>query len=224
MRKIFLVGIMLAVLCPCAYGAVSEDTSVYVRKDVFEVYMQNINSNFEKISARLDRIDSNLMDITKTLATLSERLEGTKAELSEKIDGVDKKLSARIDSVEQKLTEKIDGVDKKLSARIDSVEQKLTEKIDGVDKKLSARIDGLEQNLSARIDGLEARMADFHNYFYWIIVLLGIILVLPMVQKFFQWREGRKETSKQSLTIEDVEKVFKRLMEEQLKKERNYGI
>ena len=224
MRKIFLVGIMLAVLCPCAYGAVSEDTSVYVRKDVFEVYMQNINSNFEKISARLDRIDSNLMDITKTLATLSERLEGTKAELSEKIDGVDKKLSARIDSVEQKLTEKIDGVDKKLSARIDSVEQKLTEKIDGIDKKLSARIDGLEQNLSARIDGLEARMADFHNYFYWIIVLLGIILVLPMVQKFFQWREGRKETSKQSLTIEDVEKVFKRLMEEQLKKERNYGI
>ena len=202
MRKIFLVGIMLAVLCPCAYGAVSEDTSVYVRKDVFEVYMQNINSNFEKISARLDRIDSNLMDITKTLATLSERLEGTKAELSEKIDGVDKKLSARIDSVEQKLTEKIDGVD----------------------KKLSARIDGLEQNLSARIDGLEARMADFHNYFYWIIVLLGIILVLPMVQKFFQWREGRKETSKQSLTLEDVEKIFKRLMEEQLKKERNYGI
>ena len=169
MRKIFLVGIMLAVLCPCAYGAVSEDTSVYVRKDVFEVYMQNINSNFEKISARLDRIDSNLMDITKTLATLSERLEGTKAELSEKIDGVDKKLSARI-------------------------------------------------------DGLEARMADFHNYFYWIIVLLGIILVLPMVQKFFQWREGRKETSKQSLTLEDVEKIFKRLMEEQLKKERNYGI
>ncbi|MBQ7151467.1 MAG: apolipoprotein A1/A4/E family protein, partial [Synergistaceae bacterium] len=155
---------------------------------------------------------------------LSARIDSVEQKLTEKIDGVDKKLSARIDSVEQKLTEKIDGIDKKLSARIDSVEQKLTEKIDGVDKKLSARIDGLEQNLSARIDGLEARMADFHNYFYWIIVLLGIILVLPMVQKFFQWREGRKETSKQSLTIEDVEKVFKRLMEEQLKKERNYGI
>ena len=40
--------------------------NMYVRKDLFEVYMQNINSNFEKVFTRLDRIDENMNDIKKS--------------------------------------------------------------------------------------------------------------------------------------------------------------
>ncbi|MBQ3585134.1 MAG: hypothetical protein II964_00335 [Synergistaceae bacterium] len=60
--------------------------------------------------------------------------------------------------------------------------------------------------LSQRIDGLEARLGDTQNYLYLLLVLLGIIVALPFVQRFLEWKDSRKP----SITLEDV----KRLIEE----------
>ena len=40
MRRIILLLTLVLLLCPCSYGAVSEDASVYVRQDVFDAKME----------------------------------------------------------------------------------------------------------------------------------------------------------------------------------------
>ena len=50
-KMIVMLSIVLLVLATECYGAVSDD--VYVRKDVFEVYMQNINAKFDMIMEEL---------------------------------------------------------------------------------------------------------------------------------------------------------------------------
>ena len=40
MRRIILLLTLVLLLCPCSYGAVSEDMNVYVRQDVFDAKME----------------------------------------------------------------------------------------------------------------------------------------------------------------------------------------
>lgn len=59
---------------------------------------------------------------------------------------------------------------------------------------------------SARIDGLDARMGDLRNDIYLGLVILGIIVGVPSVQKWYE----RLKQLRPSVTLEDV----KRLIEE----------
>ena len=82
--------------------------------------------------------------------------------------------------------------------------QALSERMDGNFAALSRRMDGLDK----RMDGLDKRMDDLQHYLYLVLVLLGIIVALPSVQKMLQWREERKEARKSSITLEDVERLI----------------
>ena len=140
MKKAVLSLIMMLIMVSGSNGAVSEDMSVYVRKDVFEVYMQNINTNMERILQKLDSLENKINDV-------SDRLS----------------------------------------------------------------------NLSGRVDGLESRMGDLGNYIYLVLVMLGIIVSLPIIQKVFQGLEKPKENQSRTATFEDV----MRLIEENNLKLRN---
>ena len=101
MKKVYvLVSIQLLMFGTVSYGAVSDD--VYVRKDVFEVYMQSILQ-------RLDKIDDGLNNLNQTVANLSARVEG----LDKRIDGLDKRMDG--------LDKRIDGNYVALSSRIDDL-------------------------------------------------------------------------------------------------------
>ena len=112
---------------------------------------------------------------------------------------------ARIDGNFATLTTKIDELDKRLSARIDGVDKSLSARIDELDKRLSSRIDDLDAKLSTRIDSVDKRIDNLQNVFYLVLVLIGVIIALPFVQKGF---EKLKENRKQSLTLEDVKKLI----------------
>ena len=71
---------------------------------------------------------------------------------------------------------------------------------------LSERVDRNFDTLSARIDGVEGQISGLRNGIYLGLVILGIVLGMPAVQKIFQSIAERKP----SLTVEDV----KRLIEE----------
>ena len=87
MKKVcVLLLVQLLVFGTVSYGAVSDD--VYVRKDVFEVYMQNINSNMERILQRLDKIDDGLNALNHTVANLSGRVDV----LDKRMDSLDKRI------------------------------------------------------------------------------------------------------------------------------------
>lgn len=71
---------------------------------------------------------------------------------------------------------------------------------------MSERIDRNFETLSARIDGLDARMGDLRNDIYLGLVILGILVGVPSVQKWYE----RLKASRPSVTLEEV----KRLIEE----------
>ena len=125
MKKICVALMLLILTGTASFGAVSDD--VYLRKDVFEVYMKNINANTERILQKLDRIDENLSTLNQAVANLSGRVDG----LDKRIDALDKRIDG--------LDKRIDGLDK----RIDGVDKR----IDGVNVSLSARIDDLRNGI-----------------------------------------------------------------------------
>ena len=136
MKKIITLTILLLMVSSKSFGAVSDD--VYVRKDVFDVYMQSIN-------AKLDM----------TLEQIKELREEMKVQRKD-INDLMKAVSV-----------------------------------------ISGQIEGLDK----RIDGQQ-------NYLYLVLVILGIIVALPTVQKMLQGREERKEARKSFITLEDVERLI----------------
>ena len=85
-----------------SYGAVSEDMSVYVRKDVFEVYMQNINAKFDTIMEELKEQKQMIVDLSNRVSNLSEGV----ANLSGRVDGLDK----RMDSLDKRVDDLRNGI------------------------------------------------------------------------------------------------------------------
>ena len=79
---------LLLMTAGASYGAVSEDMSVYVRKDVFEVYMQNINAKFDMIMEELKEQKRMIADLSDRVANLSGRVDG----LDKRMDSLDKRI------------------------------------------------------------------------------------------------------------------------------------
>ena len=98
MKIIITVLILLLMVGGASYGAVSEDMSVYLRKDVFDASMQGMNAKLDMILEEMKAQRKDINDLTKTVSGLSERVTG----LSARIDGLDKRmegLDKRIDDL-----------------------------------------------------------------------------------------------------------------------------
>ena len=121
------------------------------------------------------------------------------------IRGEFKGLYARIDELDKRLSARIDGLEK----RIDDLDAKLSTRISDLDIKLSTRISDLDSKLSTRNDGIDKRIDNLQNVFYLVLVLIGVIITLPFIQKILENRlENRKENLKHSFTLEDVKKLI----------------
>ena len=110
MKKILLSLLITLILCSCAYAAASEDMNVYVRKDVFDVEIKNINSNMEKISTKLDNLEKSVNELAQSVAVLSERIDRNFDTLSSRIDGVSNTLSSRIDNLDARISDLRNGI------------------------------------------------------------------------------------------------------------------
>ena len=103
-----------------------------------------------------------------------------------------------------------DVFDAKMEALFNRLHAELSE-IRGDIKALSERVDGVNINLSNRIDDLDKRIDDLRNGFYLAMVVFGILLGLPVFNKFYvDLKEKKEKIRAPQLTIEDV----KRLIEE----------
>lgn len=177
MKKFILTLIITLIFTASAWAASSDD--VYVRKDVFDVHLQNINSKLEIILAEMQSFKAELQaqrNDMKSMRNDINELTKTVAVLSERVDRNFETLSARIDGNNTR--------------------------IEGINTSLSSRIDGLDTSLSNRI-------SDLRNDIYLGLVVLGIIVGLPNIQKFFQQREAnRREAHKPAFTLEDVERLI----------------
>ncbi len=81
MKKLFMSVLLISLLySSLSYAATSEDVNVLV--------VNSINSNFERVFTRLDRLENSVNSLAQSIATLSGRIEG----LSGRIDGMDYKV------------------------------------------------------------------------------------------------------------------------------------
>ena len=88
----------------------------------------------------------------------------------------------------------------------DAKMEALFERLHGEMDRQFAEIKGEIRSLSARIDGLEHRIGDVHNFLYWLILLFGIILVLPFVNKL--WDKLWESRNVPSFTLDDVKRLI----------------
>ena len=84
MKKIIVALFITFALAASSFANNSDD--IYVRKDVFDVHIQNINLNLERISNRLDKIEVSINELSKAVAVLSERTDRNFETLSARID------------------------------------------------------------------------------------------------------------------------------------------
>ncbi len=76
-------------------------------------------------------------------------------------------------------------------------------KLHGEIAELRGDMKALESRIIGRLDGMEKRIDSTNNFLYYLLVLLGALLILPSVNK---WLEARKE-AKKYMTLEDVLKI-----------------
>ena len=73
--KKFIIALIITLASTASSFAVSSD-DIYVRKDVFDVHLQNINKNLENILAELKAQRNDINELAKATAVLSARIDG----------------------------------------------------------------------------------------------------------------------------------------------------
>ncbi len=190
MKKIFCAVLMMFVMCSVSFGA-SEDMSVYVRQDVFDAKMETLflrlHSEIENLGTRLEgKIDA-----------LSERIDG----LDKKIDGVEKSLSERINGLEKRMDARFEGVEK----RMDVMDKRIDEGFNGINKRIDEGFNGINKRMDEGFSGVNKRIDDTHTFVYWLLVIFGAILIMPFINKFWDFH---KEHRTPAVTLEDVKRLI----------------
>ena len=151
----------------------------------------------EDVYVRKDVFEANMQGINTKLDILLEQMKEFKAEMKEQREEM------------KTLREEHKAQIKELQDEMKAMRADIAE-LTRVVSVLSERVDRNFETLSARIDGVEGQISGLRNGIYLGLVVLGIVLGMPAVQKMFQsWAERVKRPS---LTVEDV----KRLIDEAL--------
>ncbi|MBQ3457394.1 MAG: hypothetical protein IJG30_00385 [Synergistaceae bacterium] len=115
MKKV-LVLLLIQILFygTACYGAVSDD--IYVRKDVFEVYMRNLGDKLDMILEGQKALRQDINVLSERVSVLDRRVDRLEA----RMNGLDKRIDG--------LDKRIDGVDK----RVESVDKRIDDLRNGI--------------------------------------------------------------------------------------------
>ncbi|MBR0252465.1 MAG: hypothetical protein IJQ57_03845, partial [Synergistaceae bacterium] len=95
----------------------------------------------------------------------------------------------------------------KILTKLDAQEKSINSLASAV-AVLSERVDGNFATLSGRIDGLEKRMDTTNTFLYYLLVLIGAMMILPFFNKWWECREAKKHAAAQTFTLEDVKRLI----------------
>lgn len=190
MKKFMMMIMFVLVICGASYGAETADSEIYVRKEVFNAHMDSINSKFDIMMGEMKQIREEMKQMREEMR---EEIKGIKEDMKQ----MREETKAEFSSIREELKaqrEEIKQVREEMNKEIKSLRQDIS--------NITASVAVLSQ----RVKDVDARIGDTQNFLYLLIVMLGILMALPMVQKFLEWNASRKP----SITLEDV----KRLIEE----------
>ena len=121
---------------------------------------------------------------------LLTRIEGKIDSLSERINGLEK----RMDVMDKRIDDGFSGLNKRIDEGLSAVNKRIDEGLSAVNKRI-------DEGLSA----VNTRIDDTHNFLYLIIVLLGIMLAVPFINKFFDFHKVHRT---HFTTVEDVKRLI----------------
>ena len=201
MKKIFLSFIFCFTLClGVAHGASSDD--IYVRRDVFEVEMKNINLRFDQVNSRLDQI---IDEIKAQRKEFTEALAAQRKEFTEALAAQRKEFTEALAAQKKEFTDALATQKKEFTDALAAQEENFHELAKSI-VALNERMNGIE----LRFNDLKNSIGDLRNNIYLWLVVIGIIVGLPSVQKFLQVRDEQKE-KRSSLTIDELSAIRKLL-------------
>lgn len=81
--KAIITLLILLTMSVASNGAVSGDMSEYVRKEVFDVHMQNLNGNMERVLQKLDSLETKVNNMSDRITGLTARVDGLDARMGD---------------------------------------------------------------------------------------------------------------------------------------------
>ena len=89
--KKFLIAVLILISF-CSYSFATENEDIYVRKDLFESYMKNIDLKLDSILKEQALMREDIKNIDSRLTKLETKVDGVYVALSNRIDGVEKRF------------------------------------------------------------------------------------------------------------------------------------
>ncbi|MBQ9419945.1 MAG: hypothetical protein IJU31_06150 [Synergistaceae bacterium] len=149
----------------------------------------SFGANSDDVYVRQDVFDAKM-------EVLFSRLHAEISELRTELKGEISALRAELKGDNEALRNELKG----------EISQLRTE-LKGDNVALRNELKGDIRSLSAKVDGLEKRVETSNTFLYYLLVLLGAMLLLPSVNKWLETREEKKQ-ARQSVTIEDVKRLI----------------
>ena len=109
MKIIITISMLLLMIGNASYGAVSEDMSVYLRKDVYDANMQGMNAKLDMILEQMKLQREEMKDVREELKAQRKdinELAKSVSVLSTRVDGIDK----RMDSLDKRIDDLRNGI------------------------------------------------------------------------------------------------------------------
>ena len=160
MKKITITLMTLLLMSSVSYGAVSED--IYVRKDVYEVQMQGMNT-------KLDMILEQMKGLKNEMNGIREEVKVQVKELKDEMNGIREDVKVQV----KELKNEMNGIREEVKVQV----KELKDEMNGIREEVKAHVKESQEEhkairndiaeltrvvsvLSTRVDGLDARMGD----------------------------------------------------------------
>ena len=110
-------------------------------------------------------------------------------------------LLTRIEGKIDSLSERINGLEK----RMDVMDKRIDDGFSGLNKRIDEGLSAVNKRIDEGLSAVNTRIDDTHNFLYLIIVLLGIMLAVPFINKFFDFHKVHRT---HFTTVEDVKRLI----------------
>ena len=96
MKKFAAMMMLLLLMVTGSYGAETADSEIYVRKEVFNAHMDNINSKFDAIMREMKQMHAEMNQMREEIKSLRQDISNIAASIavmSQRIDNLESRIS-----------------------------------------------------------------------------------------------------------------------------------
>ena len=208
MKKITTTILAVLLMSGVSYGAVSDD--IYVRKDVYEVQMQGMNTKLdmilEEMRVQREEMKMQVKELREEMKAQREEHKAQMKELKDEMNGIREELKAHVKESQEEHKAIRNDI-----AELTRVVSVLSTRVDGLDARMGDTRSNLEGRMSDLQRAVDGRIGDLRNDIYLGLVILGIVVGLPAVQKALQkWEEKKaaRNASQLPFTLDDVRRLI----------------